>query len=108
MESVYQNALAIVLQEKQLHVAREYPLQVKFKGQNIGTFFADLVVNDIVLVELKAVNGLLPEHKAQVINYLKASGFEVGLLINFGKAKIEYHRLEHPNLRLKIPKLDQS
>ena len=106
VESVYQNALLITLQEKGLEVARELPLHVKYKGQNIGSFFAGLVVDHTVLVELKAVSALLPEHKAQVINYLKASGLEVGLLINFGRAKIEYHRLEHPNLRLKDTKTE--
>jgi GxxExxY protein len=108
VESVYQNALFIVLQEKGLHVAREMPLQVKFHEEIVGSFFADLMVNNTVLIELKSVSTLLPEHKAQVINYLKASGLEVGLLINFGRAKIEYHRLEHPNLRRKIPKLNQD
>jgi GxxExxY protein len=63
------------------------------------------VVHQVVLVELKAVSGLLPEHKAQVINYLKASGLDVGLLINFGRSRVEYNRLERPDLRGELPAL---
>jgi GxxExxY protein len=105
LESVYQNALVIALGDKGLHVEHEIPLKVMFRDRLVGVFQADLVVNHVILVELKAVSGLLPEHKAQVINYLKASDFQVGLLINFGKARIEFHRLEHPRLRQELPRL---
>ena len=108
LESVYRNALVIALLDKGLSVECEVPMQVKYRDHIIGVFYADLVVNKVVLVELKAVGGLLPEHKAQVINYLKASGMEIGLLINFGRSRIEYNRLEHPNLRSDLPKLNQS
>ncbi len=93
VESVYQHALEMAIQAKGLQCRAEAPISVYFRGVSVGQFYADLVVEDVVLVELKAVKSLLPEHDAQTINYLKASGITVGLLINFGTARIEYHRL---------------
>jgi GxxExxY protein len=93
LESVYQNALVIALKQKGLQVQVQVPIAVMFRGENVGNFVADLLVEQKVVVELKAVAALAPEHQAQVINYLKATGIEVGLLVNFGRPKIEYHRL---------------
>jgi len=93
LESVYQNALIIALKEKGLQVEREYPLTVTFRQQTVGQFYADLLVEGKVIVELKAITALADVHKAQVINYLKATGIEVGLLVNFGNPKLEYNRL---------------
>ncbi len=93
IESVYEKALKIAMQEKGLQVKEQHPITVFFRGQDVGDFYADLFVEEKVIVELKAVKTLAPEHQAQVINYLKASGIEVGLLINFGPPKIEYKRL---------------
>ena len=93
LESVYQRALLIALRQKELQAVGQYPLGVTFRGESVGDFFADILVENLVIVELKAVTALAPEHKAQVINYLKATGIEVGLLINFGRPKLEYYRL---------------
>ena len=93
LESVYQKALVIALREKNLKVEAEVPIPVKFRVRSVGDYFADQLVEDCVIVELKAVEALAPEHQAQVINYLKASDFEFGLLVNFGRPKIEYRRL---------------
>ncbi len=93
LESVYERALEVVLVQKGLKVERQVPIKVHFRGMEIGHFVADLLVAGSVLVELKAVKALLSEHQAQVIHYLKATGLKVGLLINFGTAKIEYKRL---------------
>ncbi len=90
VELVYQNALVIVLREKGLQVACEFPLSVSFHGQTIGSFYADLFVEEKVIVELKAVSALTDGHKAQLINYLKATGVDLGLLVNFGNPKVEY------------------
>jgi GxxExxY protein len=95
LESVYEKALYFVLTEKGLEVKSQVPINVHFRGQNVGQFFADLLVEEKIIVELKAVSHLTPEHKAQVINYLKSTGIEAGLLINFGNAKLEFYRL-HP------------
>ncbi len=93
LESVYKNAMVIALRAKGLVVEVEKPISVIFRGQSVGQFFADLFVENKVIVEIKAVSALAPEHSAQTINYLKATGIEVGLLINFGRPKIEYKRL---------------
>jgi len=93
LESVYQNALLMALRQKGLSVKPQYPLSVEFRGEVVGQFYADILVDDFVIVELKAVTALAPEHSAQVINYLKATGIEVGLLVNFGRPKVEFKRL---------------
>jgi GxxExxY protein len=94
IESVYHRALVIALRQKGLQVRSEVPISVMFRGQNVGEFYADLLVEEKIIVELKAVSALAKEHVAQVINYLYASGMDVGLLINFGTPKMEYRRLE--------------
>lgn len=93
LESVYEKALFVALKQKNLNAVCQVPLHVRFRGVIVGDFYADMLVERKVLIELKAVSRILPEHKAQVINYLKATGIEIGLLINFGNAKIEYNRL---------------
>jgi len=92
LESVYEKALAIVLNEMGLKVQTQVPLNVKFRGISVGDFFADILVEDKVILELKAVRKLAPEHMAQLINYLKATEVDGGLLINFGNPKLEYKR----------------
>jgi GxxExxY protein len=93
LESVYEKALFVALQQKGLSVVCQVPLKVKFRNVIVGEFYADMLVENKVLLELKAASRITPEHKAQIINYLKATGIEVGLLINFGNAKLEYNRL---------------
>ena len=93
LESVYERALLVALRQKGLNAVSQVPLQVKFRRVIVGEFYADILVENKVLLELKAVSRILPEHKAQVINYLKATGIEMGLLLNFGNAKLEYNRL---------------
>ncbi len=93
LESVYEKALLISLKEKGLQPISQHPIKVIFHNQCVGEFFADILVNQKVIVELKTVKSIAPEHMAQVINYLKATGIEVGLLINFGNPKLEYKRL---------------
>jgi GxxExxY protein len=85
LESVYENSLLIVLAANGLKVDNQRPIPVYFRGNLVGEFKADIIVNDKVLVELKAVRAIIPEHEAQVIHYLKATGIEVGLLLNFGR-----------------------
>ena len=96
VESVYQRALLIALRAKGLRAEPEVALRVHFRGQSVGEFAADLVVEEKVLVELKAVKTLAPEHQAQVINYLKATGLSVGLLVNFGSPRLEHKRCYRP------------
>ncbi len=93
LESVYEKSMLIALADAGIGAAAQQPIVVNFRGKPVGTFYADLLVEGKVLVELKAVKALAPEHQAQVINYLKATGIEVGLLINFGNPKLEFKRL---------------
>ena len=84
LEKVYENAMAYELQKSGLTVARQCKIDVYYHGMVMGEYFADLVVNDKVIVELKAASQLLPRHEAQLLNYLRATQYEVGLLLNFG------------------------
>lgn len=93
LEKVYENALAIELKKSGLSVKQQYSLPVYYEDELVGNYFADLFVEDSVIVELKAVRELVSEFSAQVINYLKAARIKTGLLINFGKPKIEIKRL---------------
>ena len=92
LESVYEKALVYSLNQKGLNVKNQYPIRVYFREQEIGEFYADLLVENKVIIELKAVKALAPEHQAQIINYLKATKIKVGLLVNFGKQKFEFKR----------------
>ena len=92
VESVYEKALVIALRQKGLSCERQVPLRVLFRGEVVGDFAADVLVADKIIIELKAVKDLTEEHESQVINYLKATGKEVGLLVNFGRARIQYKR----------------
>lgn len=93
LESVYEKALMVALAQKGIKVESQVPLKVRFRNVVVGDFIADLIIEDKVLVEQKAVSRILPEHKAQVINYLSATGVNTGLLLNFGNPKVEYYRL---------------
>jgi GxxExxY protein len=93
VEKVYENSLAHLIRKSGLEAVQQYPIKVIFEDIVAGEFFADLFVEKRVLVELKAVSMLMPEHTAQALNYLRASGAEICLLLNFGKPKIEIKRL---------------
>ena len=84
LEKVYENAMAYELQQSGLGVARQQKIDVYYRGVVMGEYFADLVVSDKVIVELKAASRLAPQHEAQLLNYLRATPYEVGLLLNFG------------------------
>ena len=84
LEKVYENAMIIALTALGLKVQQQVKIAVYFQGQVIGEYFADLLVENVVIVELKAVSRLLLEHEAQLLNYLRATPYEVGLLLNFG------------------------
>jgi GxxExxY protein len=84
LEKVYENALAHELGKMDLAVQQQMPIQVTYDGLLVGEYFADLVVGGKVIVELKAAEALRPEHEAQLLNYLKATEMEIGLLLNFG------------------------
>lgn len=85
LEKVYENAMIIELQKMGLHCQKQKPIKVHYYDKEIGDYFADIVVEDKVILELKAAECLMEEHEYQLINYLKATDVEVGLLLNFGK-----------------------
>ncbi len=91
LEKVYQNALLIELIEKGLSVEKQGQIKVYYENKEVGEYFADLIVEECVIIELKAAEALCEEHEFQLINYLKATEIEVGLLLNFGK-KPEFKR----------------
>ncbi len=90
LEKVYENALLKKLALKGLRVEAQKEIKIFYKEGAVGLYFADLVVNGEILLEIKAVDNLSNLHKAQVLNYLKATGLKLGLLINFGKERVEY------------------
>ncbi len=85
LEKVYERALLIELTKIGLKVESQKPIKVQYDKQVIGDYYADIMVNDIVILELKAVEILCEQHELQLINYLKATDVEIGLLLNFGK-----------------------
>jgi GxxExxY protein len=98
LEAVYANALTVLLQEAGLTVDRQVSFEIVFHGQFVGRYRADLVVEARVIVEIKAGRCIIPQHTAQLLNYLRASRLQVGLLLNFGE-KAEFKRIvntRHP------------
>lgn len=98
LESVYENSLAIALREQGLEIHQQIAVPVWFRGKQVGDFDADILVNRLVFLELKAVRAIDPAHVAQLMNYLKATDIEVGLLLNFGP-KPEFKRIVFGNER---------
>ncbi|HEV7676853.1 MAG TPA: GxxExxY protein [Candidatus Angelobacter sp.] len=101
LEKVYEEAMALALKERSINFQRQVPIPVWFHVQTIGAYDADLVVNGVVLLELKACRALDPAHEAQLLHYLRSTEIEVGLLLNFGP-RPQVKRLAFENERKKI------
>ena len=101
LESTYSEAMLIALQDAGLSASREVPVPVWFRGRKVGQYFADLLVNDCVLLELKTARNIESSHEAQLLHYLRATEIEVGLLLNFG-VRPQFRRLLFDNARKKI------
>ena len=100
LEKVYENALRIELEEAGLCVSQQHPIPVRYRGRIVGDFFVDLLVENQVLVELKAVRTVAKEHEVQLVNYLTATGIDDGLLINFGysvEVKRKFRQYKQPD-----------
>jgi GxxExxY protein len=95
VESVYEKALLVALHDLGLDARAQVPLKVNFRNRIVGDFFADIMVGEQVLIELKAAKIIAPVHVAQILNYLKASQLKVGLLVNFGTPRLEYRRFNN-------------
>jgi len=98
LESVYRNSLRLALQENGFSVDQEVSVSVFFRGQNVGDFRADLVINGVVLLELKTADAIVAAHESQVINYLRSTSLELGLILNFGP-RPQVRRLLLDNIR---------
>lgn len=95
LEKVYENALVHELTKNNLHVQQQHPFEVRYDGTVVGQFVADLLINECVLVELKAVKQFDDIHMAQCINYLRATNLSICLLLNFGKPRVEIKRIKN-------------
>jgi GxxExxY protein len=93
LEKVYENAMLIELKKSGLFAEKQKPIKVYYDNELVGEYFADIVVNNCLIIELKAMENLCPEHEAQLVNYLKATEIEVGLLLNFGKEPQQKRRV---------------
>lgn len=91
LEKVYENALTFELRSMGLYVSRQQPIKVYYNGNLVGDYYADLIIENCVIIELKVAEAICEAHEAQLLNYLKATEIEVGMLLNFG-AKPEYRR----------------
>jgi len=92
LEKVYENALLMELKERGVKAKAQVPIKVNYKGYEVGEYYADMVVEEKVLLELKACDSLQKVHEAQLLNYLKATGYKIGLLVNFRHPKAEIRR----------------
>jgi GxxExxY protein len=91
LEKVYENSLRIALTKSGLDVKQQWPIDVHFEDENVGDYFADLLIGGQVVVEVKASDAISTKNEAQLVNYLKATGKDVGLILNFGP-KAEFRR----------------
>ncbi len=98
LESVYESSMAIALRRAGLETVQQWPIPVRFRGEVVGEFRADLLVEHLVILELKAARAIDPAFEAQMLNYLRATPIEVGLLLNFGP-KPEFKRFAYENSR---------
>ena len=91
LEKVYENAMAIELRKMGFNVSQQQKIKVYYETEEVGEYYSDLTIDDLVIIEIKAAKNLCEEHEAQLVNYLRSTKIEVGLLINFGK-KAEFKR----------------
>jgi len=92
LESIYQNALALELRRAGMRIEAEKAISVFYQGELMGTFLADLFVNDVLIVETKAIQALAKVHEVQLVNYLVATNIDEGLLLNFGTERLEFRK----------------
>ena len=92
LEKVYENALMFELRNRNLNAENQVPIKVEYKGELVGDYYADIIVENKIILEIKAIEKLLKVHEAQILNYLKATGLKIGLLVNFKHPKAEIKR----------------
>lgn len=99
LEKVYENAMAIELRKMGFKVNKQKNIKVYYESEEVGDYFADLLIDDLIIVELKAAEGICENHEAQLTNYLKATMIELGLLLNFGKKPEFKRKIFHNHLK---------
>ena len=92
LEKVYENSLMILLKNAGINAEQQISIPVYFQEKTVGDFVADIMVEDKIILELKSVERIVNTHRSQVLNYLKATGIKLGILVNFGKEKLEHER----------------
>ena len=95
LEKVYENAMMVLLRREGIHAKQQAPITVYFDGEVVGDYYADILVEDKIILELKALEKITDAHRAQTLNYLKATGLHLAILLNFGKERLKYERLVH-------------
>jgi len=98
LEHIYEKAFVMLLEERSIHFQQQVPLRVTFRGNELGEFRADLIIESVVIVELKAVQKIDLAHEKQILNYLRATNVEVGLIFNFGPSA-QFRRIVFENQR---------
>ena len=93
LEKVYENALMVLLEENGIEAKQQFPIKVSFHGRIVGDYVADILVENQIILELKAQDKIVDIHKAQTLNYLRATGLRLAILLNFGKDRLEHERL---------------
>jgi len=93
LEKVYENSLMVLFRKSGIHAEQQVPIKVIFEGEIVGDYCADILVEGKLILELKVASKITDVHKAQVLNYLKATGLELALIMNFGAVSFEHHRL---------------
>ncbi len=93
LEKVYENSLMILFSRNKIPAVQQAPINVRFEGEIVGNYIADILVDDKIILELKCVETIANVHRAQVLNYLKAADKQLAIILNFAKEKLEYERL---------------
>ena len=92
LEKVYENAMMVLFRRESISAKQQAPITVYFDGEIVGDYYADILVEDKIILELKALEKITDAHRAQTLNYLKATGLQLAILLNFGKQRLEYER----------------
>ena len=93
LEKIYENSLMVLLKREGITAKQQAPITVYFEGENVGEYFADILIEDKIVLELKSADNIVNAHRAQTLNYLKATGLSLAIILNFGKERLEYERL---------------
>jgi GxxExxY protein len=95
LEKEYENALMVLLGKESIKATQQAPILVSFRGEVVGAYYADILVEDKIIVELKSVDRITDVHRTRALNYLKATGMELAVILNFGKESLQYERLAY-------------